>query len=106
MGLINNTEGLLGSIKSISEKYSKFTLTSRGFYFAVGKIAHVNLMKSVFDCYSDNQCSMSLPTHETCGFGQFYYGKGMHMFGNDPDYRLWKNLIKKFISWHIICRMP
>ncbi len=85
--LINDTDSLLRSIRSISEKYAKFTLTSKGFYFAIAKIAHVNLMKSVFDCYSNGNCSISLPTHHTCSFGEFYYGVGMKLFGSDSDYK-------------------
>lgn len=85
--MIKDTESLLASIRGISDKYSKFTLSSNAFYFAMAKIAHVNLMKSVFDCYSSDVCTISLPTHETCSFGQFYYGKGMEMFGGDSEYK-------------------
>lgn len=85
--LAQNTDGLIDTITRISEKYSKFVLTSKGFHFAVAKIAHVNLMKNVFDCYSKGQCNFKLPDHTSCRFGQFYYGLGKELFGNDSDFR-------------------
>jgi methyl-accepting chemotaxis protein len=91
LSLVNDTDMLLNSIKSISDKYSSYTLTNRAYYFAAAKIAHINLMKGLFDCYSKNQCSINLPTHTTCSFGQFYYGKGMEIFSNDNDYRSMEN---------------
>ncbi|MCD8553939.1 methyl-accepting chemotaxis protein [Seleniivibrio sp.] len=87
LALVNDTDMLLNSIKSISDKYSSYSLTNKAYYFAAAKIAHINLMKGLFDCYSKNQCNISLPTHTTCSFGQFYYGKGMEMFNNDSDYK-------------------
>jgi len=87
LALVNDTDMLLGSIKSISDKYSSYSLTDRAYYFAAAKIAHINLMKGLFDCYSKNQCNINLPTHTTCTFGQFYYGKGMDIFGNDSEYK-------------------
>ncbi|MGE4267070.1 MAG: methyl-accepting chemotaxis protein [Deferribacterales bacterium] len=87
LSLVNDTDMLLNSIKSISDKYSSYSLTDKAYYFAAAKIAHINLMKGLFDCYSKNQCNISLPTHTTCSFGQFYYGKGMEMFSSDSDYK-------------------
>lgn len=86
LALVNDTDMLLNSIKSISDKYSSYSLTNRAYYFAAAKIAHINLMKGLFDCYSKNQCNINLPTHTTCTFGQFYYGKGMEIFRGDHDY--------------------
>ncbi|MGE4318261.1 MAG: methyl-accepting chemotaxis protein [Deferribacterales bacterium] len=87
ISLVDDTDRLLSSIKGISDKYTKYKLTSRAFYFASAKVAHINLMKGIFDCYSKNQCQVNIPDHTTCAFGQFYYNEGMQMFGNDSDYK-------------------
>jgi len=87
LSLVSDTDGLIDSINGIADKYSRFKLTSKAYYFATAKIAHINLMKGIFDCYSKGQCSLNVPDARSCDFGKFYYGKGMEMFGNDSDYR-------------------
>ncbi|HIH75564.1 MAG TPA: hypothetical protein HA306_10620, partial [Methanosarcina sp.] len=87
LNLLDDTDKLLASIKGISDKYSSYQLTSRAYYFAAAKIAHINLMKSIFDCYSKSQCNINIPDHTTCTFGKYYYSKGKELFGNDSDYR-------------------
>lgn len=87
LSLVDDTDKLLASIKGISDKYTMYKITSKAFYFASAKIAHINLMKGIFDCYSKNQCQVNIPDHTTCTFGKFYYNEGMEMFGKDPDYK-------------------
>ncbi len=87
ISLVDDTDRLLSSIKGISDKYTRYKITSRAFYFASAKVAHINLMKGIFDCYSKNQCQINIPDHTTCDFGKFYYNDGMKMFGNDSDYK-------------------
>lgn len=87
LSLVDDTDRLLASIKGISDKYSSYTLTCKAYFFAAAKVAHINLMKGLFDCYSQGRCDINIPTHTTCIFGKFYYGDGMQMFGSDSDYR-------------------
>jgi methyl-accepting chemotaxis protein len=87
LGLVDDTDGLINSINGIANKYSGFNLSTKAYFFAVAKIAHINMMKGIFDCYSKGQCSINLPDFKTCKFGQFYYGEGMEIFGTDPEYK-------------------
>jgi len=84
--LMSDANHLTGSLNGIAEKYAKLTYTSKGFYFVTAKIAHIAFMKRIFDCFQ-NGTTIQLPDHTTCGFGKFYFGKGMELFGKDPDFQ-------------------
>lgn len=85
--LIKDTDDMIQRLIDLSNKFSRFTLKSNGTYFAAAKIGHINFMKRVFDCYAEKESHMKLPDHHDCSFGQFFYGKGQEMFGNDPAFK-------------------
>ncbi|MGE4497518.1 MAG: methyl-accepting chemotaxis protein [Deferribacterales bacterium] len=84
--LMEDTDHLTGSLNGIADKYAKLTYSSKGFYFITAKIAHIAFMKRIFDCFQNGN-TIQLPDHTTCGFGKFYFGKGMELFGKDPDFQ-------------------
>ncbi|QAR32839.1 hypothetical protein EP073_05305 [Geovibrio thiophilus] len=86
MELMADANHLTGSLNGIADKYAKLTYTSKGFYFVTAKIAHIAFMKRIFDCFQ-NGTTIQLPDHTTCGFGKFYFGKGMELFGKDQDFQ-------------------
>lgn len=47
----------------------------------------MNYLKKIFDYISKGNIVDHLPCHNTCTFGQFYYGDGKMIFGNDSMYQ-------------------
>jgi len=84
--LVAAVDRLIGSLNSIADKYKGYTYSTKGNYFVSAKIAHINFMKSIFDCYAHDNCPTSLPDHLACDFGKYYYGEGKEMFKGDSEY--------------------
>ncbi len=85
MQLIVNYNKMAESIQELSDKYSSINYNNKGSYFLKAKLAHLAFMKNVYDNFM-NDTHVQLSTHTTCAFGKFYYGDGMEMFKDDPDY--------------------
>ncbi len=85
MDLINNYNKMTETISDISNKYSNLQYDSKSAYFVRAKLAHLAFMKNVYNHCMENT-HQQLATHTTCAFGKFYYGDGMNIFKDDPDY--------------------
>lgn len=85
MALIVNYEKMAQAVLELSNKYSVLQYNNKASYFLKAKLAHLAFMKNVYDNCMNNTYAQ-LTTHTTCAFGKFYYGEGMTMFKDDPDY--------------------
>ena len=83
--LFNTFQGMANELTKLEERYATYDYNSSISYFLIGKVGHISVMRNLLvNDYLGK--TFNLPDHYNCRLGKFYYGEGMKIFGNDPDF--------------------
>lgn len=89
--------GATGVMGALVNNVDVFKFSKKVYPFIKAKIAHILYVNSLFASYFNKAVNIERDPKK-CEFGKFYYGEGLKIFKDDPDFR---NLEKTHDNIHL-----